>query len=323
MMMKLFRIRGIILIILIHLLILVNSTPVYANSDISTSSSGFQGNTENMVIEGKIAIINSIEFYISVHPNDEHTSSMHHQMMSDYSNIIEVSIDKLVEYVDLDNNGLTSNDLVISDYHLNSSTLNEVEKVQNGDNLYFVINSKIENLLKMTFEIVSQDNTPYAFKWSMDLKYPFVSNSSKLAVFHNVSTESKSMMDMMDGDMMSDSSHMSNMMSDDDEYLPMSFNWDEDVIVDGVSKSIFSDVYGDYLTISFPAGSIISYDPVIGTEANSIINIDELLSENQFIDELNYYGNAAFVPTVSGIIIATLAVSIILISGYIIGKKKV
>lgn len=324
-MMKLFRIKGITLVILIFLLILGISTPAYASSDISTSSSGFQGNTENMIIEGEITITNSIEFYINVHPNDEHASSMHHQMMSDYSNIIEVSIEKLVEYEDLDNNSLSSNDIVKSDFYLNSSTLNEVEKVQNDGILNFIINSKIENLFKMTFEIVSHENTPYAFKWSIDLEYPFVSNSSKLAVFHNVSTKSKSMMDMMDmmdGGMMGDNPLMSNMMSDDNEFLPMSFNWDDEVIVDGVVKSIVSDVYNDYLTISFPSGNIISYDPVIGTEAESIIDIDELLSENPLFDELNYFGNGAFVPTLFGITIAMVAVIVILISGYLIGKKK-
>jgi hypothetical protein len=174
----------------------------------------------------------------------------------------------------------------------------------------------------MTFEIVSQENTPHAFKWSIDLEYPFVSNSSKLAVFHNVATESKSMMDMMDGGMMGDNSLMSNMMSDDDDYLPMSFNWDDEVMVDGVVKSIVSDVYNDFLTISFPSGSIISYDPVIGTEADNIINIDELLSDNPLLDELNYFGYVAFSPTIFGISIAMVSVIIILISGYVIGKKK-
>ena len=325
MMMKLVRIKGITLIILVYLLILGVSTPVYASSEISTSSSGFHGNTENMVIEGEITIKDSIQFYINVHPNDEHVSSMHHQMMSDYSNIIEVSINKLVEYEDLDNNGLSSNDIVISEFYLNSSTLNDVDKVQNGDNLYFIINSKIENLFVMTFEIISQNNTPYAFKWSIDLEYPFISNSSKLAVFHDVSTESKSMMDMMDmmDGGMGDNSLMSNMMSDNDEFLPMSFNWDDEVTVDGVVKSISSDIYIDYLTISFPYGNIISYDPVIGTEADSIFDIDELLSESPLIDELNYFGNGAFVPTIFGISIALVFVIIILIIGYLNSKKKI
>ncbi|MHA2031894.1 MAG: hypothetical protein ACW99A_01625 [Candidatus Kariarchaeaceae archaeon] len=242
---------------------------------------GFQGYSDHMKIEGEIQVNDSIKLTISAEPSEEmhdmmndHMGSQSNMMM--YSNVMTISLTKLVEFEDLSNNGYSADDTQVSEFVLDETTIKPVEKQSISENSIFLINSN-SNVINITVEILSENDSPYAFKWSLEINYPFIQSNTKLAVLHEM--ESVNMNDMMGNmDQMDNKGFDSNMMSDNHEHLPMFFSWDEQYVVDGETNQVTPNFENNIFSLTFDQGSEIFYDPQIGFNPGDIQSVDNILS---------------------------------------------
>ncbi|MHA2092942.1 MAG: hypothetical protein ACW98K_19015 [Candidatus Kariarchaeaceae archaeon] len=274
------------------------------NYGMQMGDSGFEGYSEHMSIIGNLTLDDSISLTVSIMPSAEMQEMMedghmgmgsgHSNNMMDYTNTMSISLTKLVEFEDIDGDGLTSEDQIISEYLLNGSTLNEVEFIA-SNNSYF-ISSKNDTVFTMTVDLNS------------------------VAMIHEVNSETISMMDMhkqmddlRDNHMSSfDTNFGNNFMQDHHQNLPMMFSWDDFALVDGFSQNVTATVTNDVFALSMVQGSQIYYDPKIGVEPSSITTVDGILGSSnldEFIDIINS-------PTGIGLIAGFVALLSVAIAAY-------
>lgn len=240
----------------------------------TTSYNSFQGHSRAMVIEGEINIIDSIELVLTISPVKQ--SMMNHDMMAKYHNEMKVIVSKLVEFEDLTSDGFTDDDLILSTFNLNNDELKEVEVIELNGITTFIIKSKVPDVIDIAIEVNKYEDIPVAFKWSYEMQYPFASNRSNLAIIHSLEQNTQTMMDMMNNNHMGQSNLI---MSDNHEFLPMQFSWDNLAKIDSIDTEISVDVINDQFVLSFPFGNQISYDPRIQLDPSDISDIDRILSD--------------------------------------------
>ncbi|MFV2016246.1 MAG: hypothetical protein ACC656_12505, partial [Candidatus Heimdallarchaeota archaeon] len=279
----------------------------HMNSDtvMKMDHDGFEGYSKHMKINGTIVVTDSVKLTISAEPTEEMRARMNDHMSSQsgmmaYSNMMTISITKLVEFVDATANGYSEDDLLVSEFVMNETTMNPVEIQTNADNSTFIINSK-SNVINISVEMLSENNSPYAFKWSLGINYPFMQNDTRIAVLHEM--DSPNMADMMSGmDQMANQGFVSNMMTDNNENLPMFFSWDENYVVDGETKEVSANLEKNIFSLSFDQGAEIIYDPQLGFNPQDIRSVDNLLG-NIGLDQ---FWQTVKSPTSLGIVLGVL-----------------
>ena len=271
----------------------------------------FQGNSGTMVINGEIDIIDAITLTLSINPSD--TGMMRKEMMSKYNNQMKVSITELVEFEDLNNDGFDSNDLIISRFNLNQENLNQVKVQTISGVTSFIIESKETNIFSMTVVVDKYEETPFAFKWSYDIEFPFASDNSSLAILHSFEEKTQTMMGRMSNGPMGNIHE--GMMSDNHEFLPMVFTWDDFAIIDDIDTDINSSILDGDFILSFPFGNKILYDPKIELDPQDISAIDNTLTN---IVRQNL---SMMKPQIKPIFISFIGISIILTTGLILDRR--
>ncbi len=290
------------------ILLLMPSTMADDGVSFTTTEHSFEGHSETMVITGEFAVTDAIELSLLIKPAE--SDNRRHSMMSEYNNEMGIKIYELVEYVDADNNGYSTDDTVLSKFKLNSDNLNDVSvKNVDGDTI-FSIESVENGVFNMDIEINKYENIPVAFKWSYDINYPFVSNVSNLAVIHEL--DQGSMMSMMDG---SNMNNHQNMMSDNHKNLPMMFSWDNSVNVDGSDIEITPEIGEDFI-LSFPNGKNILYDPKIQLDPTDISRVDSLLAGLLGGDF------SMLTPQPQSLIMGLVGIATIFTTGLVLDKKQ-
>jgi hypothetical protein len=290
--------------------------------------SGFEGYSEHMSIIGNLTLDDSISLSLSIMPSEEMQEMMkdghmgmgsgHSNNIMEYTNTMSISLTKLVEFEDINDDGFTSDDQIISEYILDQSTLNEV--VFNASNNSYFISSKNDTVFTMTVDLNTENEIPYAWKWSLMINYPFNLNTSSVAMIHEINSETISMMemhrqmdDLRDNHMSNfDTNFGNNYMKDHHQNLPMMFSWDDFALVDGLSQNVTATVTNDVFALSVVQGSQIDYDPKIGVEPSSITTIDGILGSSnleEFIDIINS-------PTGIGLIAGFVALTSVAIIAY-------
>lgn len=235
---------------------------------------GFQDRSDHMTIDGSISVEDKITLTISVTPTDDMQNQMqdHHgsmNYMEDYTNSLEVSLFSLAEYEDNSSDGYSLDDTIVSTYPLDSSTLKQ--PVFYESNNTYIIESTDTNIFRMYIVFnTDADQRPFAFKWSVDINYPFASTNSNLAMLHQIS--SNEMMQRY-GELGQGETHryyQQNQMSDMDNHLPMFFRWDTTAIVDGEVTGVTATSVEDTFALSIPQGNHIVYDPEVGVDPESL-----------------------------------------------------
>lgn len=274
--------------------------------------------TNHMEINGSVSVSNSIILNIIVKPtqeaSDEINSQHHHMDSNQYVNQMNVSFSKLVEFTDVTGNGFSNDDIIVSQYDLSQSNLNQPQLVNNA---YYLINSKNDNVFSMTIDLNYENNVFYGFKWSLNITYPFTSENTSLAMVHQISTSRGEMSNIyreQNGiNQASDCNLNGNEMNDVHENLPMFFSWADNVSVDGVSTSVSPTLVNQSVVISVPQGNNIYYDPTIGVDPTSLSIVDNrIASLGDFVNKINS-------PTLTGLIVASALIGVIIIFGL---KKK-
>ncbi|MDH5403715.1 MAG: hypothetical protein OEZ01_11740 [Candidatus Heimdallarchaeota archaeon] len=265
------------------------------------------GMTENMEIYGEVSVTNAITIEISVRPTEEMQQYMQGEMsQDDYSNQVTVSFTQLVEFEDLNNDGYSSDDVIVSTYQLDENSLTQPEL---NNNIY-TINSKLDNTFQMFIESKFKDNVFYGFKWSLEIAYNFQLNNTKLAMIHTIDTKHGRMMEGHmngeDNDMNQQDHHSQyeeHRMNDGDHNVPMFFEWAPIVEVDGVNYNITATGFDNIFAISTIQGDLIIYDPIVGVDPDSLLQTDENLSSlfRNFMNSINS-------PTRLGLMLAGFAI---------------
>ncbi len=292
---------------------------------------GFETSSEFMIIEGLIDLDESgIILSISATPNitameemaDEHMGdrSMMDDMMGDDvpTNSINVTLYKLVEFEDTGIPGFDENDTVVSSYELNSNTLGDLVYTTDGVAQNYSVSSD-DGVFSMVVE--AQNGDVQSFKWSVEIAYPFVSNTSDLAMLHDVVAENNMGMDrdhMMGGmggghgEMTPPTQYQNNSMIMENADIPMFFKWLDVAEVDGQNETVEATSSVGYFALSIPQGQEIYYDPSIGVENSAIIQIDNDIQEI-FLEASNSFMDAVLSPTTGAIALAAVLLTVVLI----------
>lgn len=282
---------------------------------------GFEAYSDHMRIEGEIQITDSVKFTISAQPTEEMNDMMNDHMGSSsdmmmYSNMMTISLTKLIEFEDLTDNGYSEDDKQVSEFVMNQTTMNPVELQSDSDVSTFLINSK-SNVINITVDMLTENNSPYAFKWSLDINYPFVQNNTKVAMLHEMDSVQMDNM-MQDVTDMVEQGFNSNMMTDNDENLPMFFSWDEQYIVDGETRDIIPNLENNIFSISFNQGAGIVYDPQVGFDPEDIRDIDSILDNIG----LEQFWETVKTPTSLGIILGLLSLGVLFATSRFLNSNK-
>ena len=302
---------------------------VETDNHMSYDRDSFAGFSDNMNIVGNLTIQDSILISLAVFPSNDMMNEMQEdemQEMYQLMNRMDVKITKLVEYDDLQNDGLTADDITISEYQLSSVTISQPQIIENGTSISYEASSINSSVFKISLEVLSQEGIPSSIKWSYEINYPFLQTNSSIAVIHDINS-----MDTMEfrGDMMNEENsgmgigegnngeHMSSdmdsymgqsfgnmetdmdinrMMSDKSGEMPMEFTWNKTAVVDGLEVDIFSTELDSSLALSFPQGDKISYDPKLSVDISSLQSADIRVGE---LMETNY---TVLIAVVSGLI---------------------
>jgi len=278
---------------------------------------GFEGRSEFMIVEGNIIVGDSgITLSISATPNM--TAMKGHPPMSELpSNTINVSLYELVEFEDSSVPGYDMNDTVVSVYYLNSSTLGDLVTSISGDSQNYTVSSN-DGVFSMTVE--ANTSSVQSFKWSVEIHYPFVSNTSKIAMLHDVITERTVGMrrgqvpprTMHDGNPPESATHFDNSsLIVRDAHIPMFFKWIDVAEVDGTNQSIEATASLGFFALTLPQGDSIFYDPSIGVENAVIENVDIIIA--QIIENAGSFMDAVFSPTIGAISVSFVLVVAVLL----------
>lgn len=268
--------------------------------DMNVNNHGLYGNSEYMDIAAEISVNDYILVSLSVLPSEEMQNIMQENMddeeiseMYQYMNKMDVKIFRLVEFIDVDNNGYSADDTEVSEYILNNETLKQPTLAISSDMVSYEIESDNSSIFKMTLDVYSEDQMPFRMKWSYNISYPFTQFNTTLAIIHEVESMNQNMFnegmnsemgnggidghsgDYMDGhrDSTTDD-HSSGMMMDDHEDFAMVFSWDDTAVVDGIEKNVTSTDFEDNFILSIPQGSNIFYDPQVSMDLDTMSNVD-------------------------------------------------
>lgn len=275
---------------------------------------GFDGANQAVNVSGTINVTDSINLSLTIKPSDEVIERMNSRgsmVVSDFQNVITVSLTQLVEYEDTTNDGLTDNDTIISTFNLNDENLQDIVISElDGETIYTITSE--DGSFKMIIEINSTDNMPHDWKWSLEINYNFISDTSKLAVLHDIVIGRGN---LIREEFASASAHPEAFdrreLSRSHPRAPMFFRWDQTAFADDQEIEVEATKYNESLSLSFLQGETINYDPSIGVDQESIesldfelVNVFDLETVNKFIDQLS-------TPTARGLIIGILFVSTI------------
>ncbi|MCE7736384.1 MAG: hypothetical protein GPJ54_16005 [Candidatus Heimdallarchaeota archaeon] len=294
---------------------------IVSDNMMNMDHNGFEGYSDHMRIDGEIQITDSVKLTISVQPTEEMNDMMNDHMGSSsdmmmYSNMMTISLTKLVEFEDLTDNGYSEDDIQVSEFIMDQTTMNPVELQSDSDISNFSITSK-SNVINITVDILSDSDSPFAFKWSLDINYPFQQNNTKIAILHEM--DSIQMADMMeDEDHMGEQGFDSNMMMDNDENLPMFFSWDEQYIVDGETRDVIPNLENSLFSLSFDQGAEILYDPQIGFNPEDIRDVDSMLDNIG----LEQFWETVKTPTSLGIILGLLSLGVLFATSRFVKSNK-
>ncbi|MCE7734204.1 MAG: hypothetical protein GPJ54_04940 [Candidatus Heimdallarchaeota archaeon] len=277
-------------------------------------SNGFDGANQAVNVSGTIDIADSITLSLTIKPSDDVIERMNNRdsmVISDFQNVITVSLTQLVEYNDTTNDGLTEDDMIISTFDLNDENLKDIVISElNGQTIYTIVSE--DESFQMIIEINSTDNIPHDWKWSLEINYDYISDTSKLAVLHEIVIGRG---DLIREDFASASAHPEAFdkreLSRSHARAPMFFRWDQTAFADDKEIDVEATKYNESLSLSFLQGDTISYDPSIGVSQESIesldfelVNVFDLETVDKFIDQLS-------TPTARSLIIGILFVSTI------------
>jgi hypothetical protein len=279
-------------------------------------SNGFDGVSQRVNISGTINITESINLALTIKPTDEMLQRMSDRDgidLSEFQNIISVSLTQLVEYEDVADDGLTDDDLIVSTFNLSSDNLQDISINENNEETTYSIISN-DASFEMIIEINSTDNVPHQWKWSLIMKYNYVSDSSKLAVLHDITIGRGNLIrEQFANASTHPDAFNKRELSRSHPQLPMFFRWDSSAFSNNLEIEVETTKYNNSLSLSFLQGETITYDPSIGTNLESIVSIDfdiiEIFNEetiNEFIDQISS-------PTRRGLVLAIIFISTIAI----------
>ncbi len=285
---------------------------------------GFHNNGTGMNVTGTVTITSQITLTISASPSNTMRTHMadsgSRNMESQYSNTFSVSLTKLVEF-----NGTTQyrqNSTILSEFSLNSTTLNPVKKTMTSNSTVYEITSKSSNVFKMVLEVnKTTTSTPFAWKWSLYLNYPYISSASKLAVLHKIGNSDNGRQNMMDeartkGHMDSKGNFNGTQMNDSNSHVPMFFKWDKTAQVDGKVTPVLANAVGDskVFALTFAHGSSISYDPSIGVSPTAVLVLNTAFAPTSSASTTSPSFMDVFMsPTALGLISATALILVTLV----------
>ncbi len=231
-----------------------------------------------------------------------------------------ILITKLVEFEDADNNGFSENDTIVSTFGLNSSTLGDITTRNNSGLIEYFVASKDNSTFKLYAYINGSAAMPSEWKWSYEINYPFVSNTSKLAVIHEVYNSK--------GQMMADEEQMEHRegygmvtnetMMVNGTGIPMRVKWDKTATIDGKESDVVITADRQTIALGFEQGKNIFYDPRLGIDPEFANQLDSRIYEyvaNSLSDMPETTGEkASFL--VAGLLVSLAATAVV------IGRKR-
>lgn len=253
------------------------------------SKQGYYAMGESMTIKGNVTVNGGINISLTVQPTDEMYEMMNEHMrrgnnqgnmnhMEDFTHTMSVVITKLIEYEDKDNiSGYSEDDTAISTFDLNDTTLSDVEYSNKDGIVYYNISSVDEKTFRLFLEVNTNSSVPTEWKWSYEINYPFRSNTSKLAVLHEIHTSNGNL--IADRHRMDQAARFSHMMNYEvvanHSMLPMMFTWDRIATIDGIEKNVTATGEAGIVALSFEKGSQIYYDPRLGVDEETFIEANQ------------------------------------------------
>lgn len=294
---------------------------------------GMRGGSDYMNVEGDIFVDDGITISLTISPTDEMRDRMHEDhdiSVEDMTHSMNVTLYKLVEFEDEGSMGYDANDTVISSYALSSSNLGELQQTENGDMIVYEVSSD-DGIFYLRVDVNVTDNLPHDWKWSLVINYPYVSNSSELAMLHTVEN---SFNDLIDPEhhyrpreppaTFPDNHHQyhNNSMIAEHERIPIVFSWDTVAVVDDTTVDVIATSFADEFSLALPQGEVIEYDPKLSIDTSDVNSLEQYIA--------NIFGDpfVGFIGTTLGDILGGPSILGILITSGIIGmlvflsKKK-
>ncbi len=287
---------------------------------------GYRGVGDHMTIEGNISIAESINISLTATPSTEMESMMEDHGMSgrheEMEHTMSVLITEIVEFRDLNGDGFTDDDVVVSSFTLNSSTLGEVQFTNESG----IITYKVSTLDNSTFSLILEVNgsspLPNEWKWSYEIDYPFTETSTKLAILHTIHTfQGNLVADQHRMDRIARFTHMNNsQVVANHSMLPMLFTWDRTALVDEVETDVEATGNNGTIALAFQQGSSIFYDPKLTIEEETIQNFEQSLATLFSQDNFLEFAETLGLPNLTALVSA--GISVVLIASIILIKKK-
>lgn len=289
-------------VIMIFLIIATTDTAIADGNPTSFENHGFHTTNKFTNVNGSVEVTDlGIVISIDISPNTNALRAINESKSRNFTrpsgmnhfngdlmdptalaNSMNITLYALAEFEDQGTVGYDENDQIISMYYLNSSTLNPVE--YNGST-YSI--TSMDGVFSMTINENSTSGKALGWKWTVDIQYPFESNTSSIAMLHEIST--------LHNDIRNKREHMgghpagspvetpqyervqNRSMVSKGKGTPMFFSWIGNATVDGVNQSV-AVTRGEVFAISVLQGDVISYDPAIGVTYATVNDIDGLLS---------------------------------------------
>lgn len=285
---------------------------------------GFDGHSQAVNVSGTVTVEDAIVLELTFKPTDEVIKRIEQNRnvtLQDFQNQISVSLTELVEFEDLTDDGLTTDDTVVSMFTLNSTNLNDVVMTEDGDEVIYTITS-FDNSFQMNIEINSTDNMPHDWKWSLIIEYDYVSTISELAVLHELTMGNRhTIRERFTNSTEHPHEFESRRLSESHPRLPVFFSWDQTAFADDTEIDVIATRFDESLSLSFIQGDIIEYDPSIGVDQSAIESIESDLLEFFDVESAEKFLDKVLSPTPMGIGIAIMLTSVITIAT-LINKNK-
>lgn len=268
-----------------------------------------------MDVTGNISVGEGITISLTVRPTDDARDHMRGHMAPDMSNQVNITLYALVEFEDLGESGFDGADAVISAYNLSDDVLGDLEHTTSGDLESYNISSE-DGVFRMGVEVNTSDTSILQWKWSVMISYPFLSNSSKVAMLHSFSSSKSPRMGMHPPAQPPPTSRLGNKsMIYDNGFVPIFFSWVDTALVDGSEVGVEATAADHVFSISIPQGKDIYYDPSLGVTEEALelgdTQIEELIMEvtGNFADTIQS-------PTAEGLLILAAAVTAVMAIAY-------
>lgn len=262
--------------------------------------SGFQGASSFLDVTGSLEVDTAITLTLEIGPNEAGQAKIQEKLdqgnsnftIDDFTNTISVSLLSLVEFEDVDGNGFTENDTIVSDLILDATTLEEVIFEENVNQTIYTVNSQEDGLFSMIIIVNTTDNIPHDWKWSVEIEYNFVQTDTKLAMIHDINILRGNFFqeryDRRGEHLQEHKDLQERRLQDDLSRVPLFMRWDPEAVVDGEIAEIEASRYNDYLALSMIQGDFIDYDPSIGIDSSSLDNLDQEIDRvaRKFADQI-------------------------------------